>query len=128
MTDLPKPMSITRDRVVLSRAAWNELIEKFEDAEDRAAVRASGARAKSGINDSLPATLYRRIRAGEHPVRVWRIHREIGLNDLAKQASVARSYLSEIESGKKPGSAAALQRIARALSVDMDDIMPPRAP
>ncbi len=124
MTDLPKPMSITKDRVVLTRAAWNDLIEKLEDAEDRAAVRSSKARAKSGIDDSLPATLYRRIRAGEHPVRIWRMHREIGLNDLAKRAAVARSYLSEIESGKKPGSAAALQRIAQALKVAMDDVMP----
>lgn len=124
MTDLPKPMSITKDRVVLSRAAWNDLIEKLEDAEDRNAVRASRARAKTGADDGLPAALYRQIRAGENPLRVWRLHREIGLNDLAARASVARSYLSEIERGKKPGSAAALQRIARALNVDMDDIMP----
>lgn len=126
MTDLPKPMSITKDRVVLSRSAWNDLIEKLEDVEDRAAVRASKARAKSAVNDGLPAALYRRMRAGEHPVRIWRTHRNLGLNALAEKASVARSYLSEIESGKKPGSATALQRIAKALDVDMDEVMPVR--
>jgi hypothetical protein len=126
MTDLPKPMSITKDKVVLSRSAWNDLIEKLEDAEDRAAVRVSKARTKSGIDDGLPAALYRQMRAGEHPVRIWRTHRKLGLNTLAEKASVARSYLSEIENGKKPGSAAALQRIARALDVEMDEIMPAR--
>jgi len=124
MTDLPKPMSITKDKVVLSRSAWNDLLEKLEDAEDRAAVRVSRERAKSGVDDGLPAALYRRMRAGEHPVRVWRTHRKLGLNALAEKASVARSYLSEIESGKKPGSATALQRIAQALDVDMDEVMP----
>jgi transcriptional regulator with XRE-family HTH domain len=32
--------------------------------------------------------------------------------------------LSEIETGKKPGSVMVLQRIARALSVDIDDLVP----
>jgi DNA-binding Xre family transcriptional regulator len=124
MTDLPKPMSITKDRVVLTRAAWNALIEKLEDAEDRAAIRNSRTRTKS--DEALPVDLYRRIRAGEHPVRIWRQHRKLGLNVLAQEAAIARGYLSEIETGKKPGSAAALQRIARALNIDMDEIVSPR--
>jgi len=32
--------------------------------------------------------------------------------------------LSEIETGKKPGSVAALQRIARILRVEIDDLVP----
>ena len=36
------------------------LIEALEDAEDRAAVRASLARIKAGTDDGLPAPLYRR--------------------------------------------------------------------
>jgi DNA-binding Xre family transcriptional regulator len=126
MTNLPKPISITKDKVVLSRSAWNDLIETLENAEDGAAVRVSRESAKSGVDNGLPATLYRRMRAGEHPVRVWRTYRKLGLNALAEKASVARSYLSEIESGKKPGSAVALQRIAQALDVEMDELMPTR--
>ena len=71
----------------------------------------------------MPVTLYRQIRAGAHPVRVWRGHRGLGLNQLAARAKLQRSYLSEIETGRKPGSAAALKRLAQALGVAMDDLV-----
>lgn len=68
--------------------------------------------------------LYRRLRAGEHPIRVWRAQRKMSLTTLAARATVARAYLSEIETGKKPGSVSALQKIARALGVDLDELAP----
>src|SRR5258706_15079357 len=70
VTELPKPIAITRDAVVLSRAGWNAIIEALDDATARTAVRASVRRAETGQNDGLPAALYRRLRAGEHPIRV----------------------------------------------------------
>ena len=101
-------------------------LDALENAEDRAAVRASVGRFRSGEDDGLPAQLYRRLRAGEHPIRVWRAHRKMTLNLLAERAAVSRAYLSEIETGKKPGSAVALQRIARVLRVDLDDLVQDR--
>ena len=124
MTSLPKPLAMTRDRVVVSRAAWKRIAEALEDADDRAALRTSKARINRGEDDALPVALYRRIRSGEHPVRVWRDYRGLGLNELANRAKVARGYLSEIENGKKAGSAAALRRIAEALNISMDDVVP----
>jgi DNA-binding Xre family transcriptional regulator len=123
MSELPKPIAVTKDTVVLTRKSWNAIIEALEDAEDRAAVRVSIARRKAGEDDGLSAALYRRMRAGEHPIRVWRAQRKLSLAALSERASVARAYLSEIETGKKPGSATALQRIARVLDVDMDDLV-----
>lgn len=123
MNNLPKPIATTKDTVVLDRKDWEKIIETMEDMEDRAAVRTSRARAKEGHDDALPVALYRRIRAGESPVRMWRTHRKLGLNVLATQASIAKAYLSEIETGKKPGSAAALQRIANVLGVEMDELV-----
>jgi len=123
MTSLPKPISMTKDRVILSRAAWERIAAALEDAEDRAAIRASKARQSRNEDNGLPVAFYRRIRAGEHPVRVWREYRELGLNELAARAKVARGYLSEIENGKKPGSLAALRRITEALNIDLDDAM-----
>src|SRR5215467_1464859 len=71
MSELPKPVAITKDRVVLTREGWNALIEALEDAEDRAAVKASIARTSAGEDDGLPAAFYRRLRAGDNPVRIW---------------------------------------------------------
>lgn len=121
MTGLPKPISVTKDTVVISRAAWKRIAEALEDAEDRAAVRASKARMMRGENDALPVASYRRINSGEHPVRVWRDYRGLGLNELAGRAKIARGYLSEIENNKKTGSTAALKRIAEALNISLDD-------
>jgi transcriptional regulator with XRE-family HTH domain len=42
---------------------------------------------------------------------------------LAKAADIKQPYLSAIETGTKPGSAAALKRIAAALTVDMEDLV-----
>jgi ribosome-binding protein aMBF1 (putative translation factor) len=121
---LPKPIAVTKTTVLLSRKDWNAVVEALEDAEDRGAVRASIARRAAGKDDGLPAELYKRLRAGEHPIRIWRTQRKMSLTALAARAAVARAYLSEIETGKKPGSVSALQKIARALGVDLDELAP----
>jgi hypothetical protein len=120
MTELPKPVSMTKSTVTLRRGDWESIVSALEDTEDRAAVRASKERKH---DDGLPVDLYRRIRAGEHPIRVWSEHRGIGLGTLSRSAHVSKSYLSEIASGAKPGSASALQRIAHVLGVDMDELV-----
>ena len=118
-----KPLSETRDTVTLSRRSWNRILDRMDDLADRAALREFHAAGKAGRADALPMALYRRIRAGEHPVRVWREHRGLGLNALARASGVNASYLSEIENGAKPGSAAAFKKLAAALAVDMDQLV-----
>ncbi|HWA90987.1 MAG TPA: helix-turn-helix transcriptional regulator [Rhizomicrobium sp.] len=120
MNKMPKPIAMTSDTVTLSRADWERVVEQLDDAADRAALRRSLA---GGEDDALPAVLYRRIRKGESPVRVWREHRTMGLNALARRAGISASYLSEIESRAKPGSAAALRKLAAALSVGLDELV-----
>ncbi len=123
MTQIPKPLAVTKETVTLSRKAYAALLEALEDAEDRAAVRSSIAREKRGLDDALPAKLHRRIMAGEHPVRVWRQHRGIGVNALAKKAKLSAPYLSEIEMRIKPGSVSAMSSLAKALGVSLDDLV-----
>ena len=60
---------------------------------------------------------------GSHPVAVFRNHAGITLRDLSKRTGVAASYLSEIERGLKPGSAATLSRIAKALGTRIDALV-----
>jgi DNA-binding transcriptional regulator YiaG len=72
--------------------------------------------------DYLPGPLVDRLIAGESPIRIWREHRGLTLTALAEMASVSVSYLSEIEGGRKPGSAAARRALAGALRVPMEDL------
>jgi DNA-binding Xre family transcriptional regulator len=120
-------MSDTTETVTLTRAEYEALIERLEDAEDLAAVAAAEAREaalgkEKARADHLPIELVRRLSAGEHPVRVWRVHRGLGRDALAAAAGVAPSYLSEIETRRKPGSFGALAKLAAALRVSLDDL------
>ena len=123
MSELPKPITMTRNKVVVSRATWETLLDALDDSGDRAALRGADTRRKAGIDDGMEVSFFRRILAGESPVRVWREYRQLSLQQLAKLARVSSAYLSEIETGKKPGSAATLQRIAHALGVDTDELI-----
>jgi len=62
--------------------------------------------------------------AGAVPVRVWREHRGLSARALAGRAGISAAYLSQIETGRKPGSFDAMARLARALGVAMEDLEP----
>jgi ribosome-binding ATPase YchF (GTP1/OBG family) len=120
-------MSKETDTVTLTRAEYEALIERLEDAEDNAFLDAVEAREREigkdkARADYLPGELVRRLIDGEHPVRVWRTHRGLGRDALAAAAGIAPSYLTEIETRRKPGSFAALAKLATALHVSLDDL------
>jgi DNA-binding XRE family transcriptional regulator len=120
-------MSDTTETVTLTRAEYEALIARLEDAEDLAAVAAAEAREaalgkESARADYLPIELVRRLSAGEHPVRVWRAHRGLTREALAAAAGIAPSYLSEIETRRKPGSFGAFAKLAAALHISLDDL------
>lgn len=122
-----KPLAVTAETVTLSRADFQALVEAAEDASDRAALQAHdreiAERGAAAVRaDTLPLAQAMRLVAGESPVRVWREHRGLTQGGLAEAAGVGVSYLSEIETGRKPGSVAALGKLARALGVALDDL------
>lgn len=118
------------DTVTMTRAEYEALIERIEDAQDLAAAAAENTRVRMlgqhAYDDHLPIELVNRLLDGESPLRVWREHRGIGLRELAKTAEIGAAYLSEIETGKKPGSLDAMAKVARALKISLDDLVPPR--
>jgi len=97
-----------------------------EDAEMLADIQAYDA-AKSRNEETFPAELGVKLseaaRAEKSLVPVWREYREMTQTALAEASGVNRVYLSEIESGKKPGSVEALKRIAEALRIGLDDLV-----
>ncbi len=120
-------MSHTSETVTLSRAEYEALIERVEEAEDLATVAAAEAREaalgrEKARADYLPIELVRRLSAGEHPVRVWRTYRGLTREALAAAAGIAPSYLTEIETRRKPGSFGALAKLAAALRISLDDL------
>jgi len=54
---------------------------------------------------------------------VWREHRGLTQQQLAEAAGISVPYLSQIEAGKRQGSAEVLAAIAKALGLALDDIV-----
>ncbi len=117
------------DTITLSRAEYEALIERLEDAEDALAVRRFRASVEAqgweaATRDSLPIALVERKLAGEHPTRIWREQRGLSLRALAELAQLPASYVSEIENFAKPGSYSAYVKIGRALDLPVDAVGP----
>jgi len=93
--------------------------EELEDMDDRRAVDAAAA----GRGTFLPAGQVRRILDGASPLRVYREHRGLTLQALADRIGVGKSYLSQIETGRKNGSLKVMGACAAALDVDLDDLV-----
>jgi DNA-binding XRE family transcriptional regulator len=109
--------------VVLPVAEYEALVSALEEAEDIAAFDAAQA-ARAAGEELVPIELVDRLLAGESPVKVWREHRGMRQNKLAEAAGLKQPYLSQIEAGKREGSLDTMARIARALEVDLDDLVP----
>jgi DNA-binding Xre family transcriptional regulator len=111
------------DMIVMPRALYEKLLSYAETAQDVTAYDKAKARLASGEDELVPASIANRLLDGENKVRVWREHRAMPAWQLAKQANISASYLSDIQNGKKAGSVAAIKAIAAVLEVDLGDLL-----
>jgi mRNA interferase RelE/StbE len=105
------------DTVTIPRSEYEAMRARLEDLDDILA----GHAAQTGA--TLPHDFAMRIINGEHPVRVWREYRGLSAVALAEAADLSKPYLSEIETGKKPGSVDAYKHLAAALGVPVDALI-----
>ena len=75
-------------------------------------------RADDGVRFPHPVALD--IMRGKGPILAFRKHQGMTLRELSERTGIAAGYISEIERGRKPGSASALARIAGALGTTID--------
>ena len=125
---LPRPVSETARTVTLRKSDWNALVARFEDIEDLKAVAAVLAHEDKvgkevARRDYLTGEELGRLLDDESPVKVWREKRGLSQRELATQAGISPSYLAEIETGKKPGSADALCQLSRVLEIPMENLV-----
>jgi ribosome-binding protein aMBF1 (putative translation factor) len=117
-----RPLAENGDTVLLRRADYEALVREAEDAADAAQIREAEARVEAGHNEYGLIDVTKRLRAKCR--RAWREHRGLSARALAGRAGISAAYLSQIETGKKPGSFDAMARLARA--VTMEDLEPLR--
>lgn len=71
----------------------------------------------------VPLELSKRLVAGENPIRVWRTYRGMTQAALAAAAGIGQPFLSHLENGKRGPSVAVVRAIARALGLDIEEIV-----
>ncbi len=105
------------DTVTLPRAQYDALLANKEALEDRVAAL------EADDGSRIPHEVALAIMRDERPIVAFRTHRGLTVRDLAARTGIATGYLSEIERGRKPGSTAALSRIAEALGTTIDTLV-----
>lgn len=121
-----RPVHQDAETVTLHRADYEALLEALEDAQDLVESREALARLQRGEEEAFPIELVEQIIDGMQPVRAFRQYRGLTQQALAQSAGVSASYLCEIEAGRKTGSLDAITRIAGALRLPIDSLLPPK--
>jgi len=104
---------------------YDEYLRLKEDAEmlqDVADYDAAVEALEQG-EELIPGEVTFAILDGESPIRVWRKYRKQTQQELADKAGISKPYLSQIETGKRAGTADVLATIAEALGVTIDDVV-----
>jgi DNA-binding XRE family transcriptional regulator len=107
---------------VIPYEEYRRLLEASEMLRDIAAYDAAKDEVSAG-EPLIPAEVAYALAEGESPIRAWREYRELTQRQLARVAEISVPYLSQLESGKRTGSAEVLAAIARGLDVSLDDLV-----
>jgi DNA-binding XRE family transcriptional regulator len=73
--------------------------------------------------EEVPHAIVKQLIEGKSPIRVWREYRGFTQQDLAERAGITKSYLSQIEGGKRTGSTKKLAALAEELNVAIEDLL-----
>jgi DNA-binding XRE family transcriptional regulator len=111
---------------ILPRADYEALVARASEADEDAGTARLVARAREDIKSGvplLPKTVVDRLADGENPVRVLREWRDITQMHLSLKTNISQGHISDIENGRRTGTAAALLAIAKVLDVPLDMIV-----
>lgn len=112
-------LSQTPDTVTVSRDDWESLLDRLDDQQDHKAIAASERNLAERVTFTAGET--RRMVLDDVPVlTILRERKGLTQAALATLAGISKTYLNEIEKGKKPGSVDAIRKLAAALDVSMD--------
>ena len=114
--------------VILTRAEYDELVARAEDAEEEAELSAIYDARMADLlkrpDALLPAEVSAFLIAGDRLLRALRRWRKMTQGELAKRAGLAQGYVSDLESGRREGTSETLANLARALEVNESWLVP----
>jgi DNA-binding XRE family transcriptional regulator len=109
--------------VLLTREEFNRLSDAAEHYDDIVAAVEAQKRREAG-EEYIPADVVGKLVAGENPLKVWRKYRGFTLRELAEKVGHQDSFISKLETGRSEGGVKLWQQLAKALDVDLEDLIP----
>lgn len=101
---------------VLPRSELEELMEAAEHERALADYR-------SGRDPGLTSEEMHALLAAPSPLAFWRRKRGLSQKDIATAAGIKQNYVSDIENGRRKGSASQWLKIARTLGVSVEELL-----
>jgi hypothetical protein len=108
---------------ILPRKDYEALAAKAQEADEDIGTVRLVARARKEIaagNPLIPKEIVDRITAGENALRVLRKWRGKTQFYISCKTNLGQGYISDLESGRRKGTTAALKKIADVLKVPLD--------
>ncbi len=106
--------------IILSERDFEALQAALEEARMDAQTKSE---AVAAISAAIPAEVASAIRSGRSPIGVYRDYRQMSLRDLADKTGLSEHYLLGIETGAKSPSLRVICALAKALDVQVDDLI-----
>jgi DNA-binding XRE family transcriptional regulator len=110
--------------VILPEAEFERLRELAEDAIDARLIDDSAARLAAGKEEFLSEADLDALRVAPSPLAFWRARRGETAAALARACGLAEEELSALEAGTRTADMTVYGRLARALGIDAEDLVP----
>jgi Helix-turn-helix. len=108
---------------ILPRKEYEALAAKAAEADEDSGTARLVARARKEIAAGaplIPKAIVDRIANGENALRVLREWRDVPQLYLSFKTDIGQGYLSDLENGRRKGTAEVWKRIAKVLNVPLD--------
>ncbi|MGA7558745.1 MAG: helix-turn-helix transcriptional regulator [Terriglobales bacterium] len=111
-----------KEFAVIPLASLQKLMADAEMLADVKAYDAAKARLEHGEDELIPLEITERRLRGEPALRIWREHRKLTQERLAKKAKVSRALIAAIETKRKAGSVTTWKKLGAALDVSWEQL------
>jgi len=105
--------------VVLPIQEYHALISTVQDLEDIQEIKQH----IEEDGETFPLEVVLALSEGKNPIKVYREYRGISQTALASKVNVSKQYISQLETGERQGTSKVLKSIAKALTLNLEDIV-----
>jgi hypothetical protein len=110
--------------VILPEVEFERLRALAEDTLDARAIEESQTHLSAGDEELLDEADLDALRAAPSPLAFWRAKRGMTVAALARDSAVPEGQLTTLETGAGTADPAVYERLARALDIAVEDLVP----